>query len=136
MAAAVEFVADLERFNKALRTLDRELEKSTRRRMSAIARRQRDRIRSDWKKGPSKGGHSARAVVSGTSGLAPTLKLKRGYRPYIGWLVFGGKRPRDRRARAVPPDGLWFYPGVKRARAEAHGEIIEALTDARRQAGL
>jgi hypothetical protein len=108
MPDAVEIKADLRTFNKALRSFDVELAKATRRRMGEISRRERDRIRGGWKKGPAKGGHSARAVVSGTDGLEPTLRLRRGYKPYIGWLVFGGKRPRDRTARRAPADGYWF----------------------------
>ena len=142
------FLVDAEAFNKGLRKLNSELQKETRRRMAGIARRERDRIRADFKVGPAKGGHAYRAVTSGTSGLIPTLKLRRraSKYPYVGWLVFGGRRRRyyrssgtyrvDRKARRAPDDGFWFYPGVARARRDATDEIYEALQEARRRAGI
>lgn len=121
---------------RTLRSFDKDLQKRTRRRMADISRQVRDEVRSDWPRGPAAGGHSYRAVTSGTKGLRPTLKLNRGYRPYVGWLIFGGKRPRDRAARRAPEDGFFFYPGVKRARRRVVSEVGKELQHAIRQAGL
>jgi hypothetical protein len=128
----------------ALRKFDADLAKRTRRLMAVESRRVRDEVRSDWKVGPAPGGHSRLAVTSGTRGLVPTLKLNRAYKPYIGWLVFGGVRRRryptgvrvDRVARVAPADGHWFYPGVKRARKRVERQVQVVLRDAIRAAGL
>jgi hypothetical protein len=135
----MDFVVDLKGFSRALRKLSPELQRETRRRLAGIVRRERDRIRGDWPgPGPNVGGHSVVAVTSGTDGLAPYLALKRNHprHPQVGWLIFGGRRPRDRSARIVPPDGHAFYPGVKRARRQAADEVYAALQDAKRRAGL
>jgi hypothetical protein len=68
--------------------------------------------------------------------LKPYLRLNREYRPYVGWLVFGGRRPRDRQARQAPPDGLWFYPEIRRMRPEITARIQVVLNTAIRRAGL
>jgi hypothetical protein len=127
-------VIDSKGLQRHLRAFNADLAKRTRRTMSTHSRGARDEIRRDWKRGPSKGGHSFRAVGSGTRGLIPTLTLNRAYRPYIGWLVFGGKRARDRQARRVPDGGLWFYPGIKRARPRVVAAVKRDLEDAIRQA--
>lgn len=134
----VQLVFNLREVERNLRAFDRDLVKRTRRLMAAESRKVRDEIRADWPRGPAAYGHSFRAVTSGTRGLNPTLKLNRGYRPYVGWLVFGGRRPRDRVTRPIVGggDGYWFYPGVKRARKRVEKKVRGVLKDAVRQAGL
>jgi len=145
--ARVDFIVDMKEWDRGLRTLNRELHTQTRRRLAAIARRERDAIRADFTVGPPKGGHAYRAVTSGAHGLSPYISLKRRHPryPYVGWLVFGGTRRRryrhgvavDRQPRFAPkPDGWWFYPGVKRARAAATDEVFQVLQDAKRKAGF
>lgn len=147
MPDGVQFVVDIRRFNGALRKLDRELQKETRRRIAKITRRERDRIRADWPAvGPARGGHSRNTVTAGTQGLVPYISFQRANPRYLyaPWLLFGGRRRRhystgvrvDRRPRVAPPDGYAFYPGIKRARKEAINEVFEALQDAKRRAGL
>jgi hypothetical protein len=128
----------------ALKRFDADLVKRTRRLMAVESRRVRDEIRSVWKVGPAPGGHSRLAVTSGTKGLIPTIKLRRDYRPYVGWLVFGGTRRRryptgvrvDRQRRGETRDGYWFYPGIKRARRRVERQVQGVLRDAIRAAGL
>jgi hypothetical protein len=131
----VQVDADIRLFDRALRTVDRELQKETRRRMAAISRRERDRIRGEWPIGPAIGGHSRTVITSGTSGLTPYLGFQRGNPRYLyaPWIEFGGRRPRDRTAR---PAGNYFYSGVARARKAAGDEVYAALHDAKRRAGL
>lgn len=132
--------------NRALRRLSPEVQRETRREMAAVARWGRDRIRADWDRGPRKGGHSFRAVTSGTRGLTPVVRLRRDYRPYVGWLVFGGRRRRyyraqgawrvDRQPRRAPDEGFWFYPGIAATRPEATRRARAVLTRSIRRAGL
>ena len=135
MADRFDVVVDLRRFDRALRTLDRELQRETRRRMAVIARRERDQIRSEWPMGPAAFGHSRSVITSGTTGLTPYLGFQRGNPRYLyaPWIEFGGRRPRDRVAR---PAGGYFYSGVARARRAATDEMWAALRDAKRRAGL
>lgn len=131
---------------RALKKVDKDLQRETRRMMAAESRKVRDEVRGDFTRGPTPGGHAFRAVTSGTKGLRPTLKLRRDYRPYVGWLVFGGRRRRyyplqgayrvDREPRRAPEDGFWFYPGVKRARRRVTDKVRQILADAIRDAGL
>jgi hypothetical protein len=132
----VSLVFNLREVERSLKAFDKDLATRTRRLMAAESRKVRDEIRGDWKRGPAIGGHSYRAVTSGTKGLNPTLKLNRAYRPYVGWIVFGGRRPRDRVTRPRPPDGRWFYPGVKRARRRVVQQVRTVLRQSIRQAGL
>lgn len=152
--APVSLVFNLREIERNLKAFDKDLATRTRKLMAAESRKVRDEIRADWAKGPKEGGHSFRAVTSGTRGLNPTIKLNRAYRPYVGWLVFGGRRhrryvnratgqvlglrvdKRDRRMQIGSRDGLWFYPGVKRARKRVEQRVRYVLKDAVRQAGL
>lgn len=144
MADGIQVVVDVRRFNNALRVLDRELQKETRRRMAAITRKVRDEARADW---PAvRTGRSRATVTSGTQGLVPYVGFQRANPRYLyaPWLLFGGVRRRryrswtavDRRPRIAPPDGYAFYPAIKRARKSATDEAFAALLDAKRKAGL
>jgi hypothetical protein len=133
----VRVEVDARQLQQALRAVSREGEKQTRRELAAVARRGRDRIRGEWVRGPNIGGHSFRAVTSGTKGFVPYIRLDREYRPYIGWLLWGGRRPRDRRPRQVPSrDGLYFYPELRRMRPEVRARVEVVLSTAIRRAGL
>ena len=94
---SVRVLVNATEVRRALRGFNRDLERETRREMAALAREARDDIRGDWPVGPNRGGHSRLAVTSGTKGLIPYVALRRDYRSYVGWLVWGGRRPRDRR---------------------------------------
>ena len=142
---SVELVfVNLRQIERSLKAFDKDLALKTRRLMAAESRRVRDEIRADWVRGPAVGGHSFRAVTSGTKGLNPTIKLNRAYRPYVGWITFGGTRRRryptgvrvDRQPRVTPPDGFWFYPGIKRARKRVEQQVRVILRQAIRDAGL
>jgi hypothetical protein len=135
-ATSVQLLINAGETQRALRAFSRDLERETRREMAALSRKARDDIRGDWPVGPAKGGHSKLAVASGTHGLIPYVALRRDYKPYVGWLVFGGRRARDRVTRPRLGDGRWFYPGIARARpiVVARSQVI--LATSIRRAGL
>jgi hypothetical protein len=146
MADKIQVVVDARAFNRALRVLNRELQRETRRRMAAISRKVRDEGRANWPDGPAKGGHSRTVIGSGTDGLIPYVRFQRQNPRYLyaPWIEWGGRRHRryrswiavDRQERPQVRPGRFFYPAVINARKTAPDEVFAALLDAKRRAGL
>lgn len=137
-----DVVVNARELRRALTIYDNELQKETRRELAAVARWGRDFIRAKVPRGPAADGHAFRAYTSGTKGFIPYMRFDRGYKPYVGWLDFGGQLPSQRsgkRARVFRPqveDGRYFYPGVKAVRPEAVDRVLDILNSAARTAGL
>ena len=121
-----------------MRRVEPEVLKEGRREMAKIAREARDVIREEVPRGPAAGGHTFRAVTSGTRGLNPTLKLNRNYRPYTGGMFFGAKGDRYPQFPRARPEtgGYYFYPTIKKIRPKVTEEWRKALDRAIRKAGL
>lgn len=128
-------IQGLREFSRALRRLDSDLPKALKRAQDAgadvVVRWAQPRV-------PQGRSGRARRSIRATSTRAYAKVTGGGARvPYYPWLDFGGRVGRKRSVhRAFLAGGRYVYPGYHENVQEVHDELVQALLDVARAAGV
>ena len=141
LSAGVE-VAGLREFQKGLKKLNPELDKSLKAELKTVAEVVADDARG---RVPSKSGRARKSVRAGADAKGPYVQGGKASVPYYPWLDFGSRRavsghPRSAgpwfKSGAGPKKGRFIYPAIDENQARIIEGATQALETARGNAGI
>lgn len=127
-------VTGLKEFNRALRKLDQDLPKATRKALNEAAD-----VVADWARPrvPVRTGRAQRSVRASSTRTQARVTGGGARVPWYPWLDFGGRVGRRRAVhRAFLPGGRFIYAGYEATKEQAYDAMVRALTEVAEGAGL
>lgn len=141
LSAGVE-VAGLREFQKGLKKLNPELDKSLKAELKTVAEVVADDARA---RVPSKSGRARKSVRAGADAKGPYVAGGKTSVPYYPWLDFGSRQPVTGHPRSAgpwfksgagPKKGRFIYPAIDENQARIIEGATQALETARGNAGI